>query len=592
MSGNKPIINLFLTGLPETWEINNQSVCLGEWCKIPGQEYTNVLSDIPTLPYHWKSQNEIRDAIDYTEEVYEELLPIISGWLNEIHNLDKQVQYWRIILGKYLHYYISYLYDRYICLKKACLQFDSVNICGIDSSSFITPADNNDFMKLIVTDDLFNHQLFTQIACWLGYDIHTVKYDRIHEKNNAFENHVDKSDSIRKIKIFLSNIMYSKNRATHCEVPIINTNMPRHIALNLSIRSLFTIQLYRHPDNYKLNNTRNYSLRKGLSELEASDDFATLVLRSLEINMPFSFIENFMPSLEYSINVMKNKNYPALYVMGYTPSNVKTLAWIANGIEKGSKLLGVQHGGAYGEFLYDSREHYERSISDYYVTWGWKSEDDDIPMPAPLLIDLPRQKNRKNEDYILWIGTACSRYPEMLWNQLYYPTQNYYHRRQIRFYNSLSENIKNKILLRLKPGHEEGMDIWLKEKLPGLKLDDYSEKYIDCAVKAQIIVCDHLGGTTFLEALAMNKPIIAFSQVSNILIRDNARPYYELLKKYEIIHETPESAGKLLNKIYGNIDEFWNDNERQQAIQQYKRTFARTSNTPVKDWNVFIKSIL
>ena len=48
--------------------------------------------------------------------------------------------------------------------------------------------------------------------------------------------------------------------------------------------------------------------------------------------------------------------------------------WLAKQSNQGSKIIYGQHGAGYGENLEHYAEKHELKISDYYLSWGWKSE--------------------------------------------------------------------------------------------------------------------------------------------------------------------------------------------------------------------------
>ena len=51
--------------------------------------------------------------------VYEETLSFIVPILNITHSLDRDIRYWRIIVGPWLRCFIDALFDRYECVRLA-----------------------------------------------------------------------------------------------------------------------------------------------------------------------------------------------------------------------------------------------------------------------------------------------------------------------------------------------------------------------------------------------------------------------------------------------------------------------------------------
>ena len=62
--------------------------------------------------------------------------------------------------------------------------------------------------------------------------------------------------------------------------------------------------------------------------------------------------------------------------------------YTAKEVENNARLIIAQHGGNYGMSLFLDDEDYERSLSDYFMSWGWKYKDskDIIPFGSLNLI--------------------------------------------------------------------------------------------------------------------------------------------------------------------------------------------------------------
>ena len=66
-------------------------------------------------------------------------------------------------------------------------------------------------------------------------------------------------------------------------------------------------------------------------------------------------------------------------------------------------------------------------------------------------------------------------------------------------------------------------------------------------------------------------------------MRDNAKPYYQLLINAGILHLTPESIAKKVNEIWNNVDAWWMQNKVQKARKEFCDRYARVSNKPIHD---------
>ena len=67
-------------------------------------------------------------------------------------------------------------------------------------------------------------------------------------------------------------------------------------------------------------------------------------------------------------------------------------------------------------------------------------------------------------------------------------------------------------------------------------------------------------------------------------LREAALPYYECLREAEILHNSPESAAKHLNRIQGNIEAWWHSDHVQSARSSFQKRFAYTSHNCLNEW--------
>jgi len=71
------------------------------------------------LPYHWDDRQKLYSDYQYLKIIYENMLKALQVQLNEIHNVDHSLRYWRILIGPWLGYFIQVVFDRWAMLKHA-----------------------------------------------------------------------------------------------------------------------------------------------------------------------------------------------------------------------------------------------------------------------------------------------------------------------------------------------------------------------------------------------------------------------------------------------------------------------------------------
>ena len=120
-------------------------------------------------------------------------------------------------------------------------------------------------------------------------------------------------------------------------------------------------------------------------------------------------------------------------------------------------------------------------------------------------------------------------------------------------------------------------------------IDDYAVSYRERAREARLLVVDHFGATTFLEALAMNVPVVMYSDLRGgedkaFTMTELSTPYYRKLHEVGLYHHRPESVADLVNEIYSDVEQWWNAPARQDAIGRFRDRFAHTTPDYREQW--------
>ena len=97
------------------------------------------------------------------------------------------------------------------------------------------------------------------------------------------------------------------------------------------------------------------------------------------------------------------------------------------------------------------------------------------------------------------------------------------------------------------------------------------------------MVFDHFP-TTFLEAIAANVPSMVFFDPRLWETRKAAQPYLDNLRQAEILHYDPKSAALQVQKVYGNIENWWFSDKVQQSREKFTNHFALSSKDWKKQW--------
>lgn len=93
------------------------------------------------------------------------------------------------------------------------------------------------------------------------------------------------------------------------------------------------------------------------------------------------------------------------------------------------------------------------------------------------------------------------------------------------------------------------------------------------------MVTDH-PGTSFLEGLVANVPVVAFWDPERWEVRDEAAPYFEELRRVGILWDLPEAAATKVAEVYDNPSAWWES----ETVQAVRRRFVDRYALAREDW--------
>jgi putative transferase (TIGR04331 family) len=102
------------------------------------------------------------------------------------------------------------------------------------------------------------------------------------------------------------------------------------------------------------------------------------------------------------------------------------------------------------------------------------------------------------------------------------------------------------------------------------------ESNLDSEILKSRLVVLYSYSTTMNLALAANVPTIVHVAPDRMIPKSEAEPYFSLLRKCGVIHDSPEEAAWHLNQIHENIEDWWASADVQKARKIWVQQFART----------------
>jgi putative transferase (TIGR04331 family) len=568
---------LVTTGLKKIFpkKFTDNFIFLGKWCYIGVNQ--EVYKKCIFHNYHWDDRDKLYNDYKYLNDLYEKILPVLSNKLNSLNNVNYSIDYWRILIGPWLAYFTQIFYDRYETinsLQKSNIKIDETNVVIFKDKDMI-PLDMKEFINFFI-DDPWNHYIFGYIISHISnikinyvnsffFKFNISKYlnNLLIKLNNTFKIN-RKVSSKEKNQVFFLSTYLSKNQETHLFKKLNNNNN--------------TWEKIHINTNKPKNQNRNWSIN-----FETNSEFEDLLIKILPKQIPFLYLEKY----SYLTQVVKNSNWPENPRTIFTSNAFESDDCFKHytGLQKQNhtKIIIGQHGGHYGTGKWNCSEEHELKISNTYLSWGWENSIYKNIYPIGKIKFQTPISFKKKKSKILLINVVLPRYSYQMYSVFVSSQYLYYLQNQFDFVDNINESVKTNLKIRLFPSKSSK---WLQKERwvaynPNLKFDTF--KNINTSYADAKLVVVTFNATVFLETFNLNIPTVIFWDPIFWEIRDSAVDSYNSLIKVGVLHYDSISASKHVNKIWDNVEDWWNSNDVQDAILNFKNKYVKSNQNILND---------
>ena len=571
---------LITTHDERTWEFDRPVIFLGEWCRL--FERKNIWENMDAIvaePYGLGLVNKDADNAE-ARMLEENLFLILCNILNQQNNLQHEERFWRITLGHWLRCYVNIIVNRVKTLEKFMQMYQISGTKTYLNNSYILATKNSISMTWASNDPHWNNVLIMRILDLLGtkFPVDYIKVDDSLSFQISFLDPLKKRilkwvyRQLQKLLSFISK---------DSDAFIISSYLPKKVEIKLQIALRQFPQFWISP-TFEISEKYDLKLRRKLSNQirNKSKNYLENILSEMLFELlPICYLEGF-PNIT---DLAKKQSWPKYPKFIFTSNNFDTdelfKVWLATKVESGSKYFAGQHGSNYGTHRYINRT-IEEVTAERFITWGWK---DELCQHTPAFIF--KTAEAKNANYnsqgFLLLVELCIDHRVTIWDD--YAEFNNYFKEQNDFVSLLSSAVKKQLIIRLPASHKNFK--WNEEARwkafdSSLKIDNGSSNLVNLISQSRLVVYSY-DSTGMLENLSKNIPTVVFWQNNFDHLRDQAKPFYQALVDAEILHLTPVSLTKKINKIWNDIDYWWNENKVQEARKYFCEKYARQSKNPV-----------
>jgi putative transferase (TIGR04331 family) len=530
------------------------------------------------IPYHWDDRNKLYSDYQYLTIIYENMLKALQVQLNEIHNVDHSLRYWRILVGPWLAFFMQMVFDRWSMLNSAFKSYD-INCCKIlltVDNTFI-PKDHEEFNNLYINDN-WNEMIYGQLLDEYWKDHIDLEY--VTKKNDQVENTYRNNGLIRSglsslKQSFLSALKKNKYWMNNSDdYFFFKTYLPISIENEILLRLGQKLKFWETPHIPKIE--VNMGKRKWIiDKYNEFDEFSNIVSRMIPLHIPTAYLEGYNSLVNHIENLTWPKNPKCIFASNGIQTLDLIKAWAAQKTENGTALIIGQHGGHYGIGKWNWLEEHEISISDRYLSWGWSDPDQPKVHPVGQIKNIrPLEINHTEESRLLLVTATLPRYSYYMYSILVSSQWLDYLDDQFTFTEKLHPAVQNNLMVRLM-AHDCGWEQQKRwsDRFPNIALDLGKKNIHELIARSRLFVSTY-NAATYLESFTKNIPTVMFWNPNHWEVRDSAKPYFGDLKKVGIFHETPESAALHVSEVWDDVDGWWKSKPVRKALDQFKSQYC------------------
>ena len=581
--------HLITTADELTWKFDKPVIFLGEWCRLYNRKHIwQGMDSIVAKPYGLGALKKDSDYLN-VKMLEKKLFPELCELLNGYHGTQHDERYWSIIIGHWFRTIIQLLLNRTNTLLQ-CLQtneIDETTLYNSEYSSLASPNWTTAFISF--NNDQWNNVLNGRILSLLNYPNVSLNYNK-------------KKDSVFVYKGFqhknlINNLSFKRKilqwtKASYCKIArrfiknedafIIGSYLPLKEEVKLELALGQWPQMWNR-FTPKINLKPNQILRKNLTKKfeNISENLLENIIRTLLFELlPVYYLEA-QQDLKKIVNELPWPKSPKFI---FTSNNFNTdevfKLWTAIKVESGIKYYVGQHGNNY----FTKKNLFpriEEKTSDKFLTWGWTNK---IPkfIPAFMFKTVGRKPLNYNIKGRLLLVETSQSVRLTTWDST--SEHNEYFKDQKNFVSGLAISPRQKLIIRLHSLYQDrkyNEDHRWSDFDRSIKIDK-GKIAIKHLISDSRLVVHSYDSTGLLETLSQNIPTLAFWQNNLDHVRDEVKPYYQLLIDSGILHLSSKSVSSKVNEIWDNVDVWWNQSYVQEARKFFCARLIASDKNPIK----------
>ena len=293
---------------------------------------------------------ELDDKRTEAEDIFENILPIVSLALNKLHDLDNTQSYWRIVIGPWLRYFVYVMSYRYHVLSKLVQQNEQATYIIKEPFLYKPTMSTYDFQKYAFSNKLFNMHICSDILSCLR-EPNKLLYGSCDLYKLLNMTSVNDSRGIKRnvrllgttITLLLSKL---RKNCTFMFFPYLTYKVQIKLFLSSFFRLVPIFYIKYTDQNSKLNLEAREEM-SGLLYDDTVNKLQTIIIKLVPYYIPKSFIENFS-NIRNEMLSFYGSHVESLMSATMLQIDDRVQIYAAEMKKLSKKIVIYQHGGGYG----------------------------------------------------------------------------------------------------------------------------------------------------------------------------------------------------------------------------------------------------
>lgn len=572
------------------WRVDQPILFLGEWCKLHARRAAWERLPAEVLPYHWDDPARFAGDFALAERLAGRVIDQLAAGLNGLHGVRYPRRSWDIAVGNMISDLAGVVLDRHRSIQTAA-EDGRVTSCRIEEPaiSALVPRTIAGMRDLMLGIHLSN-QLYGRFirSSALPFEVVPAETAPLASPRRAPES------QLRRLAVRTGIALNQILPRSASSITLVDSYF-RKRELSILLHDLKQSVVLRQgtwdwpsdetPVNHAARETLNFDL--------GDDEYALALGDAIRAHLPVSLIEGFSEMAARVDGVFPRRSSVIVTANAHVQSDAFKI-WTAKRIADGATLVVHQHGGLYGTAEISAIEHYERRVSDRYLSWGWTEPDTGANVervPASKLVNVAR---RIRPDAAGGILLGCSSNPLQFYRFASMPVAGQTlaaNREHIRFIKRLSPEAFGQLSIRLFP-EEYGWDERGRflAAIPSARFADLSETMYAQLNRSRLFVCNN-NQTTHLETMAANFPTVIVWNPALWRMRPAAADALKPLAAAGIFHADPEAAADFVSSIAEHPGHWWGQPGVQSARRDFCERYAWVSDDWRREWRRILRDV-